>query len=489
MVTTGAAVQASTSNSHTHPPGYSPEALLQAQQHTHHEEPRQEPLPNNPQLANVQRLQDQLQPNQQQRGPSQQINPNEPILKRTKSSQPKNNPRSQQPPPQPQQQQQQQVRQQQNPQQQQQKIRQHRPQQQQQSNVPTQFVQRPNSPQQRPPQQQQQQTLLQPQVLQQAPPPPPPQGITQARPLNQNQGAPVSFGPFPTLAGMVSEGGRKVDDIRVSCEKTHMTVTFKFSTGFTGYIYPHGHFTDCLLHRGRNTLEETLTLRHGTCGDQQNFIIHHGKSYLDPIIEHQLMVQWEPDIVCDDDSSIIVRCDRPDDFNKTVEWRLETRQLLATLEHSQHPGGTEQHQIQWDTSINQQVGAKSRVYSGEATVSEQGCSVKPKVFSHFIKEKHTRNNGDLVTLHYAYFKAFRFPTSNKLVLQCNVQVCYKECPLPPTCSEAFHPRIVEDQTRRRRRAVDEAAAAGGHEVDEVNMRRSVEVQLPEEGGAQSNYVY
>ncbi|KAK4306521.1 hypothetical protein Pmani_021665 [Petrolisthes manimaculis] len=53
--------------------------------------------------------------------------------------------------------------------------------------------------------------------------------------------------------------------------------------------------------------------------------------------EHQLMVQWEPDIVCDDDSSIIVRCDRPDDFNKTVEWRLETRQLLATLEHSQHP--------------------------------------------------------------------------------------------------------------------------------------------------------
>ncbi|KAK3869339.1 hypothetical protein Pcinc_025344 [Petrolisthes cinctipes] len=495
MVTTAAAVQASTSNTHSHPPEYSPEALLQhkvqAQQHTHQEEPHQEHPSNNPQPANVQRLKDQLQPNKQ-RGPSRPINPNEPNTKRTKSSQTKNTPRSQQNP-------QQQVGQQQNPQQQQQQqIRQHRPpQQQQQSNVPTQFVQRPNSPQQRPPPPH---TLLQPQVLQQAPPPPS-QGITQARPLNQNQAPPVSFGPYPTLAGMVSEEGRRVDDIRVSCEKTHMTVTFRFSTAFNGYIYPHQHFTNCLLLRGRNTLEETLTLRHGTCGDQQNFIIHHGKSYLDPVIEHRLMVQWEPDIVCEDDSSVIVRCDRPDDFNKTVEWRLETRQLLATLEHSQHPGPKMWMEIQRGEgptapSLSNElvyIGdvltliftlSDDTVYSGEATVSEQGCSVKPKVFSHFIKEKHTRNNGDLVTLHYAFFKAFRFPTSNKLVLQCNVQVCYKECPQPPTCSEAFHPRIVEDQTRRRRRALDEAAEAGGHEVDEVNMRRSVEVQLPEEGGAQ-----
>lgn len=50
------------------------------------------------------------------------------------------------------------------------------------------------------------------------------------------------------------------------------------------------------------------------------------------------MIQWEPDIVCEDDVSVIVRCDRPEDFNKTVEWSFETRHLLATLERSQHPG-------------------------------------------------------------------------------------------------------------------------------------------------------
>lgn len=50
------------------------------------------------------------------------------------------------------------------------------------------------------------------------------------------------------------------------------------------------------------------------------------------------MIQWEQDIVCEDDSNVIVRCDRPDDYNKTVTWNLETRNLVATLEKSQHPG-------------------------------------------------------------------------------------------------------------------------------------------------------
>lgn len=55
-------------------------------------------------------------------------------------------------------------------------------------------------------------------------------------------------------------------------------------------------------------------------------------------LQHRLMIQWETDIVCEDDVSVIVRCDRPDDFNKTIEWSFETKDLLTTLEQSQHPG-------------------------------------------------------------------------------------------------------------------------------------------------------
>lgn len=342
---------------------------------------------------------------------------------------------------------------------------------------------------------------------------------------------------FPAQLGLYSEvAPRKVVDTEVRCLKTHMQIIFRFSAPFSGYVYPYQHFSECLLFHGRGAQEATMEMKHGTCGDEERRVIVRDKSYLDPVIEHRLMVQWETDIVCEDDVSVIVRCDRPDDFNKTVEWNFETLHLRSTLERSQHPGpkmwmeiqrgegpnappltselvyigdvltliftltdnvywfdsnilacfavdgGEKKAQIDWDTSNNKEVTQKARVYSGEMTVIESGCSIKPKIFSHFIKEKHTRTNGDLVTLHYAYFKAFRFPTSTKIVLQCHVQVCYKTCPEPPPCSDSFHPRRSDEARRRRRREIEEAAEGGAHEVDQVNMYRSVDVVSAEEGG-------
>ena len=50
------------------------------------------------------------------------------------------------------------------------------------------------------------------------------------------------------------------------------------------------------------------------------------------------MIQWERNFVCSDDASVIVRCDRPESFNKTVRWEFQTFQLASTLEISNHPG-------------------------------------------------------------------------------------------------------------------------------------------------------
>lgn len=50
------------------------------------------------------------------------------------------------------------------------------------------------------------------------------------------------------------------------------------------------------------------------------------------------MIQWERDFMCEDDSSVIVRCDRPDDFNKTISWNFRTLSLSSTIERSTHPG-------------------------------------------------------------------------------------------------------------------------------------------------------
>ena len=51
-------------------------------------------------------------------------------------------------------------------------------------------------------------------------------------------------------------------------------------------------------------------------------------------------------------------------------------------------------------------------YTGILPVIEDGCSLKPKIFSHFSKEKMVKNNGDLTTLHYAMFKVSSFPSMN-----------------------------------------------------------------------------
>ncbi|XP_068241418.1 uncharacterized protein [Palaemon carinicauda] len=327
------------------------------------------------------------------------------------------------------------------------------------------------------------------------------------------------------------DGRRRVEDTQVQCLKTHMTVTFRFSEPFNGFIYPHNQFLKCLLFTGQNNLEASLNLKHGSCGDQENRIVYKGKSFLDPVIEHRLMIQWDRTIVSEDDSSVIVRCDRPDDFNKTVEWKFGTKELVATLERSQHPGpkmwmeiqkgegpsaaplgtdpiyigdvltlvftltdnvywfdsnifachaldgGQEQAQVQWDESGGaNQISEKRREFAGQATVIENGCSVKLSLFSHFKKERNTMPNGDLVTLNYVYFKAFRFPTSLRVVLQCDVQVCYKECPLIDPCSEGFHPRLAEERSRRRREAKAKAGS-DAHEIDRVEMIRSLQVLL------------
>ncbi|XP_047498175.1 uncharacterized protein LOC125045109 [Penaeus chinensis] len=352
--------------------------------------------------------------------------------------------------------------------------------------------------------------------------------------------------PSPVSAqqhtGYLSKPKRRIEDTQVDCLKTHMLVTFKFSVPFHGYIYPHGNFDKCLLFGGHNSWKAELVLKHGTCGDQENTVIYHGRTYTDPTIDHRLVIQWDRDIIGEDDSSVIVRCERPDDYNKTVEWNLGLQDLQSSFQTNTHPGpkmwmeiqrgegpqapplddesvyvgdvltlvftlsdnvywfdsniltcfavdgGEKKSRIEWDTSEHKDVSAAARVFSGETTVIENGCSVKPKIFSHFFKEKHNSPNGDMVTLHYAHFKAFRFPTSMKIVIQCDVQVCYKACEEMPPCSEAFTPRVSLEERRRRRRAAEDTASAkteGAVELDRVNLYRSIDVYMPDESGAES----
>ncbi|XP_076067727.1 uncharacterized protein LOC143040497 [Oratosquilla oratoria] len=398
-----------------------------------------------------------------------------------------------------------------------------------------------------------------PQVLLQQPGPLP-QGAVPFRPPGQAVpiGGPHQLGPQPQVlvqqglglqevgGGSVSTSGqaiptivrppnlsksdnplpkRRVEDTIISCRKDHMVVTFRFNTAFSGLIYPYNHYRDCTLARGSNQREVTLTLRHGVCGDKDHYITRGNLQYRQALIEHALMVQWEVDFVCDDDQHFIVRCERPDDFNKTVAWNYGTKDLQASFHKGQHPGPNMAMEIQYgegphappvdaatlvvigdtltlvftlsdrvfwfdsnvldcvaydgaeETSVEvnpQTSNTGLRPYTGQMQTIENSCSVKPKVFSHFRKEKDTIN-GYLTTIHYALFKAFRFPTSNRLRFVCNVQVCYRQCPELPPCSQAFHPRHAAEASRKRR-AIDEDVP----ELENALLVKTIDVEFPDQ---------
>ena len=58
------------------------------------------------------------------------------------------------------------------------------------------------------------------------------------------------------------------------------------------------------------------------------------------------MIQWDRDFVGDDDSSIIVQCDRPDDYVKQVKWGFGAKEIQATLKAEKHEGPTMWMEIQ-----------------------------------------------------------------------------------------------------------------------------------------------
>lgn len=237
-------------------------------------------------------------------------------------------------------------------------------------------------------------------------------------------------------------------------------------------------------------------------------------------------------MVGEDDMNVIVRCERPSDYNQTVAWSVTAKDKVATETRAEHPGPQMYMEMQIgegpnappvDPSVGVLVGETMTMVLvlsdevfwfdsnildcvavdgsdnrpqimwadrstgshapnfGQMAVIENGCSVKKNVFSDFYKEKQTLNNGQMVTTHYAHFKAFRFPTSHKIIIQCNVQVCYEDCPDLEPCSESFHPRVSVE--KRKRRSIQHDATKG-NEMDRVQLYKTVEVFLPDEGSTQ-----
>jgi hypothetical protein len=57
------------------------------------------------------------------------------------------------------------------------------------------------------------------------------------------------------------------------------------------------------------------------------------------LFQHRLMIQWDTDLVQEYDTNILIRCDRPEDYNRTIKFDLssvvgESNQAIVRT----HPG-------------------------------------------------------------------------------------------------------------------------------------------------------
>lgn len=82
--------------------------------------------------------------------------------------------------------------------------------------------------------------------------------------------------------------------------------------------------------------------------------------------------------------------------------RVFQRPIFPSTMSTDHPlGSGEKRRIEWEGT----GGAQPRhTYSGQMLVIEDGCSTKPKLFSHFLKLRETSPDGTKTSLHYAHFK-------------------------------------------------------------------------------------
>ena len=77
------------------------------------------------------------------------------------------------------------------------------------------------------------------------------------------------------------------------------------------------------------------------------------------------MIQWDREIVEEWDSSIIVRCDRPEDYNKTIRFDLSTLDEAASFISSTHPGMVQYRWVQtrYGAGMGSDTGTERSEYS------------------------------------------------------------------------------------------------------------------------------
>lgn len=266
------------------------------------------------------------------------------------------------------------------------------------------------------------------------------------------------------LAGGGGGGGGSGGDVAstrltsldVICGKEYMTVRAEFNSPFNGIVFSKGTYgqSKCVYVKPHSGLTHlTFNVRYDECGTKPDL---QGKYF-----ENTIVFQYGNDIIDVLDEAKRLRCEWFEAYEKPATFRpaipvadLDVIEMnfqgdeidcfMSIQEGGKGPYSNEINRIvtvgqplslvvaindqknQFDMKVKScfaHDGVKSPIY----LVDEDGCVLRPGMFSQFQKFRSPKGSGKATLVSYASFLAFKFPDSVDVQIQCTVEVCRHGC--------------------------------------------------------------
>ncbi|XP_021937304.1 cuticlin-1 [Zootermopsis nevadensis] len=243
-----------------------------------------------------------------------------------------------------------------------------------------------------------------------------------------------------------------IQSLEVMCGKDHMDVHLSFTHPFEGIVSSKGQYADprCVYvppSSGKTFF--SFRIAYARCGTKPDL---HGQFY-----ENTVVVQYDKDLLEVWDEAKRLRCEWFNDYEKTaskppmviadldviqLDFRGDNVDCWMEIQHGKGPWAPPVSGIVPLGSILTLVVAIND-YRGEFDMrvkscaasdggghviqlsDEQGCVLRPKMISRFIKARAADERATVIT--YAFFHAFKFPDALSVHIKCKVEICRHGC--------------------------------------------------------------
>ena len=245
-----------------------------------------------------------------------------------------------------------------------------------------------------------------------------------------------------------------IEELEVMCGRRHMEVSVQFDKPFNGIIYSKGAVDryNCIHVKQQTGLSSyKFDIMYDQCGSKADL---DGRFY-----ENNIIIQYDKDLIEVWDEAKRLRCQWYDDYEKGVTKppiRVSDVEVVdVNFDHVDNVNcwmEIQQGKGPWaspvtgsvplGTTLSMVIGIidkdnefDMRVKSCEASDGKirpiqlsdsDGCVLRPKMVSKFMKKKSTNPRATVVT--YAFFHAFKFPDSTSVHIKCKVEICRHGCP-------------------------------------------------------------